>query len=81
MNVLNVEFFNVFGKFWKVEDLKDVLEIVMESEKLVEMIYRKFVEECKKEEFKRVYFMLVDVERGYYEFLKKLVGGIVNGRF
>ncbi|BAD86284.1 rubrerythrin-related protein [Thermococcus kodakarensis KOD1] len=80
VNVPNVESLNVLGKFWKVEDLKDVLEIAMESEKLAETIYRKLAEECKKEELKRVYLTLADVERGHYESLKKLAGGIVNGR-
>lgn len=54
--------------------MKDVLEIAMESEKLAETIYRKLAEECKKEELKRVYLTLADVERGHYESLKSWQG-------
>lgn len=73
VNVPNVEALNVLGKFWKIEDLKNVLEIAMESEKLAETIYRKLAEECKNEELKKVYLTLADIERGgHYESLKAL---------
>jgi rubrerythrin len=80
VNIPNVESLNVLGKFWKVEDLEDVLQIAMESEKLAETIYRKLAEECKNEELKKVYLTLADVEREHYESLRKLTEGIVNGR-
>lgn len=80
VKIANVESLNVLGKFWKVEDLKDVLETAMESEKLAETIYRKLAEECKNGELKKIYLTLADVERGHYESLRKLAEGIVNGR-
>ncbi|WP_297519965.1 ferritin family protein [Thermococcus sp.] len=68
----NVESLNVIGKFWKVEDLKDVLDIAMESEKLAETIYRKLAEECDRKTLRETYLKLADVERGHYETLKAL---------
>lgn len=42
----------------------------MESELLVKRIYECFVEEEKREEFKKVYLSFVVVEGFYYEWLK-----------
>jgi rubrerythrin len=72
VNIPNVESLNVLGKFWKVEDLEDVLQIAMESEKLAETIYRKLAEETKNPRLREVYLMLADVEKGHYESLKTL---------
>ncbi|ASJ02071.1 rubrerythrin [Thermococcus profundus] len=72
VNIANVESLNVLGKFWKIEDLEDVLKIAMESEKLAETIYRKLADECKNEELKKVYLKLAKAERGHYEALKAL---------
>jgi rubrerythrin len=80
VNIPNVESLNVLGKFWKVEDLKDVLQIAMESEKLAETIYRRLAEETKNQRLKEAYLRLADVEKGHYESLKKLAEGLANGR-
>ncbi|WP_456368662.1 ferritin-like domain-containing protein [Thermococcus sp.] len=80
VNVSNVESLNVLGKFWKVEDLKDVLEIAMESEKLAETIYRKLAEECKNEKLREVYLKLAKIEESHYEALKRLRGDENGGR-
>ena len=80
VKISNVESLNVLGKFWKVEDLKDVLEIAMESEKLAETIYRKLAEECTKEELRKVYLALADVERGHLNALKNLAEVFWNDR-
>jgi rubrerythrin len=80
VNIPNVESLNVLGKFWKVEDLKDVLQIAMESEKLAETIYRKLAEETEDQQLKEIYLKLADVERGHYESLKKLAEGLINER-
>jgi len=72
VSVPNVESLNILGKFWKVEDLRDVLEIAMESEKLAETIYRKLAEECSRESLREMYLRLADVERGHYETLRAL---------
>jgi len=72
VNVPNVEALNVLGKFWKVEDLGDVLRIALESEKLAETIYRKLAEETDNEELRKVYLYLADVEKGHYSALKAL---------
>lgn len=80
VNIPNFEYLNVLGKFWKVEDLKDVLEIAMESEKLAETIYLKLSEECRNDELKNLYLTLADVERGHYESLKKLAEDLTDGR-
>ncbi|MCD6373387.1 MAG: ferritin family protein [Thermococcus sp.] len=75
VNVPNVESLNVFGKFWKVEDLEDVIKVALESEKLAETIYRKLAEECGDEELRRIYLSLADIERGHYEALLRLLEG------
>ena len=72
VNVSNVESLNILGKFWKVEDLEDVLQVAMESEKLAEAIYRKLAEECSREEVREVYLRLADVEKSHYEALRRL---------
>ncbi len=72
IKVPNVEALNVLGKFWKVEDLEDVLRIAMESEKLAETIYRKLAEETKNPRLKEAYLRLAEVERGHYESLISL---------
>ena len=72
VNLPNVESLDVLGKFWKVENLKDVLDIAMESEKLAETIYRKLAEECDKGKLRETYLKLADVEKGHYETLKAL---------
>ncbi|WP_456365277.1 ferritin-like domain-containing protein [Thermococcus sp.] len=74
VNVPNVEALNVLGKFWKVEDIKDVLRIAMESEKLAETIYRKLAEECRDEKLRETYLWLAEIERGHYESLASLKG-------
>ncbi len=76
VNVPNVEALNVLGKFWKVEDLADVLDNAMESEKLAETIYRRLAEECDKESLKRTYLKLAEVERGHYEALKNILAEV-----
>jgi rubrerythrin len=72
VNVPSVEGTHVLGKFWKVEDLEDVLINAMEAEKLAETIYRKLAEETDNEELKKVYLYLADVEKGHYSALKAL---------
>lgn len=72
INVPNVEALNVLGKFWKVEDIKDVINTAMESEKLAETIYRKLAEECKDEGLRRIYLRLAEIERGHYNSLLTL---------
>ena len=72
VNAPSIEGTHVLGKFWKVEDLEDVLINAMEAEKLAETIYRKLAEETDSEELKRVYLYLADVERGHYERLRAL---------
>ncbi|WP_297523159.1 ferritin family protein, partial [Thermococcus sp.] len=74
VNVPNVEALNVLGKFWKVEDIKDVLRIAMESEKLAETIYRRLAEECSNERLRETYLRLAEIERGHYESLASLKG-------
>ncbi|WP_297497991.1 ferritin family protein [Thermococcus sp.] len=76
VRVPNVEALNVLGKFWKVEDLKDVLEIAMESEKLAETIYRKLASETENPKLKEVYLRLAEIERGHYESLVSLGGSL-----
>ncbi len=76
VNVPNVEALNVLGKFWKVEDLADVLDNAMESEKLAETIYRRLAEECDKESLKGTYLKLAEVERGHYEALKNILAEV-----
>ncbi len=73
VNIPNVESLNVLGKFWKVEDLEDVLKIALESEKLAETIYRKLAEECEDDELKKMYLSLANIERGHYEALLRLL--------
>jgi len=72
----NVEALNVLGKFWKVEDLKDVLRIAMESEKLAETIYRKLAEETEDPGLRKAYIRLAGIERGHYEALVSLKGSL-----
>ncbi|MCD6523489.1 MAG: ferritin family protein [Thermococcus sp.] len=73
VDIPNVESLNVLGKFWKVEDLDDVLKVALESEKLAETIYRKLAEECKDEELRKTYLQLAEVERSHYEALLRLL--------
>ncbi len=73
VNVASLEATHVLGKFWKVEDLPDVLQNAMEAEKLAETIYRKLAEECSREEVKEIYLRLADIERGHYEALRRLL--------
>ncbi|MBP1911335.1 ferritin-like domain-containing protein [Thermococcus stetteri] len=80
VKIPNVESLNVLGKFWKVEDLEDVLQIAMESEKLAETIYRKLAEECENDVLRETYLKLADVERGHYEALARLREAVNNGR-
>lgn len=72
VNLPNVESLDVLGKFWKVEDLRDVLEIAMESEKLAETIYRKLAEETENPKLREAYLRLAEIERGHYGALKSL---------
>jgi len=72
----NVEALDVLGKFWKVEDLGDVLQIAMESEKLAETIYRKLAEECRSEKLKETYLRLAEIEKGHYKALASLWGSL-----
>ncbi|WP_297064671.1 ferritin family protein, partial [Thermococcus sp.] len=72
VNAPSIEGTHVLGKFWKVEDLEDVLQNAMEAEKLAETIYRKLAEETDSEELKKVYLYLADVEKGHYERLRAL---------
>ncbi|WP_297467267.1 ferritin family protein [Thermococcus sp.] len=72
VNAPSIEGTHVLGKFWKVEDLEDVLVNAMEAEKLAETIYRKLAEETDSEELKKVYLYLADVEKGHYERLRAL---------
>ncbi|WP_297421540.1 ferritin-like domain-containing protein [Thermococcus sp.] len=72
VDIPNVEALNVLGKFWKVEDLKDVLEIAMESEKLAETIYRKLASETENPKLKEAYLRLADIENGHYNSLKAI---------
>ncbi|AIU69213.1 rubrerythrin [Thermococcus eurythermalis] len=72
VNIPSVEGTHVLGKFWKVEDLEDVLLNAMEAEKLAEAIYRKLAEETESEELKKVYLYLADIERGHHSALKAL---------
>ena len=74
VSVPNVEALNVLGKFWKVEDIDDVIKTAMESEKLAETIYRKLAEECEDEKLRSIYLRLAEIERGHYEALKSLLG-------
>ena len=76
VNIPNVESLNVLGKFWKVEDLRDVINNAMESEKLAEAIYKKLAEECTKERLREIYLRLADIERGHYETLKKMLENV-----
>ena len=72
VNAPSIEGTHVLGKFWKVEDLEDVLQNAMEAEKLAETIYRKLAEETDSEELKKAYLYLADVEKGHYERLRAL---------
>ncbi|ASJ06151.1 ferritin-like domain-containing protein [Thermococcus pacificus] len=72
VNVPNVEALNVLGKFWKVEDLEDVLKIAMESEKLAETIYRKLADETENPKLRETYLRLAEIEKGHYEALASL---------
>ncbi|ASJ01529.1 ferritin-like domain-containing protein [Thermococcus gorgonarius] len=72
VRVPNVESLNVLGKFWKVEDIRDVLKIAMESEKLAETIYRKLAEETENPKLREVYLRLAETEKGHYEALASL---------
>ncbi|WP_457742883.1 ferritin-like domain-containing protein [Thermococcus sp.] len=74
VKIASLEATHVLGKFWKVEDLPDVLQNAMEAEKLAETIYRKLAEECNKDELREIYLRLADIERGHYEALRKLMG-------
>lgn len=73
VNIPSVEGTHVLGKFWKVEDLEDVIKVALESEKLAETIYRKLAEECEEEELRKTYLRLAEVERGHYEALLRLL--------
>ena len=72
VSIPNVESLDVLGKFWKVEDLEDVLRIAMESEKLAETIYRKLAEETENPKLKETYLRLANIESGHYSSLKAL---------
>jgi len=72
VKVPSVEGTHVLGKFYKMEDLEDVLQSAMEAEKLAETIYRKLAEETDNEKLRKVYLYLADVERGHYSALKAL---------
>jgi rubrerythrin len=72
VNVASLEATHVLGKFWKVEDLPDVLQNAMEAEKLAETIYRRLAEECSRENLRDVYLRLADIEKGHYESLLRL---------
>ncbi|NJE10901.1 rubrerythrin [Thermococcus sp. MAR1] len=74
IDIPSLEATHVLGKFWKVGDFEDVLQNAMEAEKLAETIYRKLAEECHREELRRIYLRLADIERGHYEALRKLMG-------
>lgn len=69
-DILFIEVVLFLEKFERVEDVFEVFQFVMESELLVKRIYECFVEEEKREEFKKVYLSFVVVEGFYYEWLK-----------
>jgi len=70
VKVASIEGTHILGKFYKVEDLEDVIRSAMEAEKLAETIYRKLAEES---EFRDTYLKLAAIERGHYESLKRLL--------
>ncbi len=75
VNIASIEGTHLLGKFYKIEDLEDVLRSAMEAEKLAETIYRKLAEETDSEGLRKVYLYLADVERGHYLTLKTLYEG------
>ncbi|MDV3103807.1 ferritin-like domain-containing protein [Thermococcus waiotapuensis] len=79
VRVPNVEALDVLGKFWKVEDLEDVLEIAMESEKLAETIYRKLAGETENPKLREAYLLLAETEKGHYEALASLRKSLSHG--
>jgi len=72
VRVPNVESAHVVGRFWKVEDLGDVLRNAMDAEKLAEVIYRHLAEEATDEDVKEAYLLLADMEVDHYGDLKKI---------
>ncbi len=72
VRIPNVESTHLLGRFWKVEDLEDVLQTAMDGEKLAETIYRKLAEETENPELRETYLRLADIESGHYNSLKAL---------
>ena len=70
VDVPNVEATHVVGRFWKIEDLSDVLRNAMDAEKLAETIYRRLAEEAEGS-LRELYLKLAEVEKGHYEALKR----------
>ncbi|MBP1911334.1 ferritin-like domain-containing protein [Thermococcus stetteri] len=65
-----VEVLPVLNKFERADQIKEVLEVAMESELTAHKVYKILAEKVEDERLKELYLKLADVEKMHYEALK-----------
>ena len=66
-----LEVLPVLEKFERADQVKEVLETAMESERMAMEAYKALAEKVDDERLRELYLKLAEVERGHYEALKK----------
>ncbi|ASJ08114.1 rubrerythrin [Thermococcus siculi] len=79
MDIPPIEVLPVIDRFWRADQIDEVLRVAMESELIAHRSYALLAEKVEDEELRKLYRRLAEVEKRHYEMLRERYEELKNG--